>query len=188
MAKMTMLFDLCWKCRNMGYTTEFLGTFTFSRPLTDAELSFLQAFSKSRRMKLDVLGIPPVLRDHMEPYTHSCGTEGAYFTQELPYGHPTILNYNEPPTGQPGLWCHWSPTPTTLAWNGTEKFYYYAEWLEYLVVHFFAPWGIQLNGAVQWQGEDPDDRGVLSMRNNHLLVHYEEGDGSEGGLSEEEEV
>ncbi len=102
------------------------------------------------------------------------GPEGAFFTKELPHEHPAVLDYNQPPTGQPSLWCHWSASDTSLEWNGAEKFYQYAEWLEYLVEQFFVPRGIQLNGAVQWQGEDPTDRGILSMRNNRLFVHFED--------------
>lgn len=172
----------------MGYTTTFLGAFTFSRSLTEAELTFLQAFSASRRMKLDPLQLEEFEGKHAEPYTHSYGPEGAYFAHDLLREHPAILDSNEPPTGQPGIWCNWSPTATTLQWNGAEKFYYYAEWLEYLVDHFFTPWGVRLNGAVQWSGEDPADRGVLSLRNNRLFVHQEEGESDEGSEGGEEYV
>ncbi len=119
------------------------------------------------------------------------GPEGAFFTKELPHEHPAVLDYNQPPTGQPSLWCHWTASDTSLEWNGAEKFYQYAEWLEYLVEKFFVPWGIQLNGAVQWQGEDPTDRGILSMRNNRLFVHFEdvaEGEEAEDAEEAEEEA
>lgn len=69
---------------------------------------------------------------------------------------------------QPGLWCHWiiSEDGTKLKWNEAEKFYYYIEWLKYLINHFFEPWGIKLNGEIEWQGEDPDDFGKIIVTDN----------------------
>ena len=183
---MNMFFDMLENPSIMGYMTNFLGEFVFSRPLTNAEFSFLDAFSKSQRMRLDTTKLEEFQGMHSEPYTRSYGTEGSYFAHELPHNHPAILDSNEPPQGQPGLLCHWWPTMTSLKWNNAEKFYCYAEWLEYLVIHFFEPWGIQLNGAIQWQGEDPDDRGVLSMRNNNLFVHYEDRQEDSEGATEED--
>ena len=175
----------------MGYTTTFLGSFAFSRTLTDAEHAFLTSFTLNRRMRLNV----DLLQEEFKgkhgnifspgnPY----GEEGAYFVKELPYGHPAIADHNEPPTGQPSLWCQWKAYPTSLEWDGGEKFYSYVEWLEYLIEHFFAPWGVQLNGAVQWEGEDPTDIGVISVRNNRVMVHYEEGEDDEDESEEDEEA
>ena len=76
---------------------------------------------------------------------------------------------------QPGLWCQWEldTTGTELKWDGGEKFYNYIEWLEYLIKHFFAPWGIKLNGKIRWNGEDSYDVGLITVKNN--LVTYKEG-------------
>jgi hypothetical protein len=173
------------------YNTTFLGSFYFSRPLSAEELTFLTNFVKSRRMQYNVEKLMDELHgDYGNPFSSDpYGPQGAFFTLQLSSDHPAILDSNNPPASQPSLWCHWVPTDTTLSYNSAQNFHHYDEWLEYLVTHFFTPWGIQLNGAIQWQGEDPDDRGILSMRNNRLFVHYEEGDeGSEGGASDEEEV
>lgn len=77
--------------------------------------------------------------------------------------------------------CGWAPSPgevfvsgdTTsvqtqgrgwLEWDGAEKFSSGAEWLEFLVKSFFQPLGYAVSGRVTWEGEEPDDRGELSVR------------------------
>jgi hypothetical protein len=69
---------------------------------------------------------------------------------------------------QPGLWCQWIITEDgeELVWNGGEKFYYYVEWLKYLIDRFFEPWEIKLNGKIRWEGEDDRDRGVIVVKDN----------------------
>jgi hypothetical protein len=73
---------------------------------------------------------------------------------------------------QPGLWCQWRlDDETTLAWDGSEKFYNYIEWLQYLIAHFFEPWGIKLNGEVTWQGEDNADIGKIIVKDNEIEIY-----------------
>ncbi len=104
----------------MDYSTEFLGSFYFSRSLTEEELVLLRG-----------------------PQTG--------------------------PTNQ----CHWEATSTELRWDGNPNFNEYIDWLEYLIEQFFSPRGIALNGAVQWEGDDVSDIGVISIRHNRIDIHYE---------------
>jgi len=83
---------------------------------------------------------------------------------------PDIINYNEPYSTQPGLWCQWIVLEQSLIWNGGEKFYKYREWLEYLIKEFFIPWGYTLNGRITFQGEDQDDCGYITVQNNILDI------------------
>ncbi len=164
----------------MGYTTDFYGSFEFSRPLIAEEQAYLSAFCASRRMKWDVAKLQAEFEGaHGNPFAKAgpYGEEGAYFVpqdMETCYSHPSVLDANEPPKGQPGLWCGWTCSEEKLYWSRCEKFYNYVEWLQYLIDHFFAPWGVALNGAVQWEGEDPTDLGVISVRHNRIHVHYED--------------
>jgi hypothetical protein len=76
---------------------------------------------------------------------------------------------------QPGLWCQWRlDDETTLSWDGSEKFYNYIEWLQYLIAHFFEPWGIKLNGECYWQGEDNSDMGKIEIINNVINIYETE--------------
>lgn len=72
----------------------------------------------------------------------------------------------------PGFWCQWIPTEDGwgLEWDGNEKFYNYVEWLHHLINKFFNPWGIKLNGEIEWQGEENDDRGKIVVTDNVLVT------------------
>ena len=82
----------------------------------------------------------------------------------------TIIDYNTTPLGQPSLWCQWTVVNGELTWDGGEKFYAYILWLEYMINNFFQPWGIKLNGEVEWLGEDPDDFGKIKVTNNKVKI------------------
>lgn len=72
---------------------------------------------------------------------------------------------------QPGLWCNWIINDENeLEWNGAEKFYYYVEWLQYLITNFFQPWGVLLNGEIEWEGEEKSDLGKIIVINNIITV------------------
>ena len=45
--------------------------------------------------------------------------------------------------------------------NGGEKFDEYVEWLDYLVEHFFSPWGVNIDGSVRYEGDVPVDAGII---------------------------
>lgn len=158
----------------MGYTTDFYGTFKLDRPLTEEHSAYLEAFASTRRVKRDAAvaaGLPDRVR---VAAGLPIGVDGAYFTGGVgSYGQdkdPSILKYNAPPSGQPGLWCQWVPSSddTGIEWDGGEKFCDYEEWLVYLVQHFLKPWGYVLNGQVKWIGEDPGDMGMLVVEDNKV--------------------
>lgn len=160
----------------MGYTTEFWGEIEVSPPLNEHEISYLKDFADSRRMDR---------------------TEGPYYA--VPgddFGQtqsPGIRNYNKPPVGQPGLWCQWVPAPSgdAIEWDGSEKFYHPVEWMQYLIHHFLCANAVAsrrlvasvrqdprfahftfdhtLNGTIDAQGEDPDDRWRLIVEDNKVF-------------------
>ena len=158
----------------MGYTTDFEGKFNISPAMKDEHAEFINKFSETRRMARNALAagkLPDPLR---EVTGLPVGIQGGYYVGDPSFAGqsktPDILDYNQPPEGQPGLWCQWVVTEygEQLEWNGAEKFYYYTEWLEYLIKHFFAPWGYTLNGEVTWQGEDRSDMGKLTVKDNKV--------------------
>jgi len=149
----------------MGYTTTFEGQFTFNKPLDEETFAFLTKFSQTRRMKRN-LGL-------------EYGVEGEFFVDGLGYmgqdETPDVIDENEPPATQPGLWCQWRPTEDRqhLKWSRMEKFYDYIEWLEYIISKITAPRGYILDGKVTWQGEDEQDKGFLIVINNEVSTkHY----------------
>ncbi len=85
----------------------------------------------------------------------------------------SVIDYNEPPGTQPELWNQWIPTPDGkgIEWDGGEKFYCYVRWLEYIINHFLIRWGYVLNGKVEFQGEEDEDSGHISVINNKVEKH-----------------
>lgn len=156
----------------MGYTTDFYGSLSFNKPVEDWLVEYINRFGDTRRMKRDVEKLKTTFPDwEKHCFNGDIGPEGAFFVggegfmgQDV---DPSIVDYNRPPAGQPGLWCQWIiNVDGELTWDGGEKFYHYIEWLEYLIDKFFAPLGYILNGDIEWQGEGYEDFGTIHVVNN----------------------
>lgn len=158
----------------MGYTTEFTGQFKVTPMLTEEEADYLNAFSESRRMMRNAKLVEKMPDARRIKVGLPVGPQGQYYVGSFDDGNfgqskdNSIIDFNEWPDDQPGLWCHWVPTEdhTGIEWSGMEKFYAYTEWLEYLIDHFLRPWGKTVNGQVKWVGENKTDRGILIVENN----------------------
>jgi len=183
----------------MGYTTDFSGQFDLSRKLTEDEASFLKMFAETRRMSRDpekVLALKGKERNikclallnrlglELGPNAENyCGTGMCGQDHD-----PSIKEYNgswgEEPTPFPSLWCQWVPTEDNmgLEWDDGEKFYEYVKWIEYLIEHFLTPWGIKVNGSVEWDGEERGDLGLIKVVDSVVTKSYgfiSYGDGGE---------
>ena len=147
----------------MGYTTDFDGRFELNKKLTQKLQDYLTKFSETRRMARK---LPKKYGVEGEFYVDG----GGDFGQDR---EPDIINYNQPPITQPGLWCQWVPSEDSMGieWNGGEKFYHYTEWLNYIVENFLKPEGYVLNGTVSWQGEGGGDVGVIEVKDNLVIAH-----------------
>lgn len=160
--------------KEMGYTTDFTGKFTVTPALTPEQVRYLQAFNRTPRMKRD-----PEKAERLPDLARLAvglpiGEDAGYFVgNTVDYGQArdaSVVEYNRNPKSQPGLWCQWTPSDdgTAIEWDEGEKFYYYTEWLKYIVDHFLKPWGRELNGEVSWSGEDSDDIGVIYARGHEV--------------------
>jgi hypothetical protein len=74
---------------------------------------------------------------------------------------------------KPSIWLQWEVTDGTstthyLQWDGNEKFYSYIEWLKYIIKYMFKPWGLILNGKIQWRGEEFEDMGIIEVKDNKV--------------------
>jgi len=160
----------------MGYTTSFEGRFELDKPLNPDQVAYVKKFHKTRRMRrnAETCGqLPDPLR---KAINLPIGEEAGYFVSGEGFcgqdRDENILDYNQPPKGQPGLWCQWEPTDDGrfIEWDGSEKFYNYIEWIEYYIEHFFKSWGLKLTGNVFWSGEDPTDIGIIKIRDNTIFI------------------
>jgi hypothetical protein len=158
----------------MGYQIYYDGHFTLDRALTDIHRDYLTAFSQTRRMKRDARKAGKLSDPLRVAAGLPVGEQGEYFVGGKGFhgqdDDESVTNHNTAPAGQPSLWCDWEPAddgPGDRIWhNGSEKSHNDIAWLEYLVEHFFKRWGYTLSGEVQWQGEEPDDRGVIYAKDN----------------------
>ena len=147
----------------MGYTTDFEGRFKLNKKLDEDTHNYLCKFSETRRMKRKFPN-----NEH--------GVDGEFFVDgggDFGQEHDaSVVNYNQPPKTQPGLWCQWTPSDDGMfiEWNGGEKFYDYVEWLTYITKNFLEPKGYKLSGEVFWQGEDSGDRGIIVVLNNQITT------------------
>lgn len=135
----------------MGYQTDFRGQLKFNKQLSLDDHTFLSKLAETRRMTRNV--------------GPEYGVEGEFYVEDNEIG---VINSNEPPKTQPGLWLQWVPTEDGmfLEWDGNEKFYNYVEWLEYLIDKVLEPKGYILNGEIEWRGEEWDDIGVINVEDN----------------------
>ena len=172
----------------MGYTTDFRGQLSVTPALTPEQLAFITAFNETQRMGRDPKvvmeyakgedGLPGADKTNAEEVY---GKFGEYYVGDNSIG---VIDNNAAPGQsrifgetecQPGLWCQWTvyaddEQNQTFEWDGGEKFYEYVKWLEYMVKFFFTPWGVMLNGTIEWRGEEWDDNGVITVENNVITV------------------
>ena len=158
----------------MGYDTTFVGGLTFSKKPTAQFKEYINRFSSTRRMPRDVDKIKELYPNWREYcFFGELGKMGEYFAIEEKTSDKSIIDYNGYACSvHPSLWCCWVIKGNKLVWNGAEKFGNYVEWLEYMIAHFFNPFGYVLNGNIEFQGEDDDDRGVILVANNIVQVVY----------------
>lgn len=162
----------------MGYTTDFTGQIAIEPPLNEAEISFLKDLAETRRMN----------RSNGPLFVKG---EGDFGQGD---GPDKVHNHNASHPSQPGLWLQWVPTDdgTALEWDQGEKFYSSQDWMKYLIVNLLSPTAIAyidihgpasgderldkftcnhvLNGVIEAQGEEPDDRWQLEVRDNKVFV------------------
>jgi hypothetical protein len=145
----------------MGYSTNFTGKFIVSPTLNNEDRIFLTKLAQTRRVKRNV--------------GPEYGVEGEFYVDGKGFCgqdcDETVINGNQPPATQPGLWCQWIPTEdgTAIEWDGNEKFYNYVEWIEY-IINWLKPKGYVVNGEVEWQGEDSDDFGKIVVVDNVVSI------------------
>jgi len=141
----------------MGYTTNFNGRFELNKELTPKMAQYLRLFSETRRMGRNVDEV--------------FGIQGEFFVFGSDFKESNVIDQNIEPSTQPSLWCNWTPSEDNHAieWNGAEKFYYYTEWLVYIINKILAPNGYVLNGIVEWSGEETSDVGEIIVENNKVF-------------------
>lgn len=139
----------------MGYSTEFVGSFTIQPSVDEATYQLLLGLATTRRMKRRV--------------SKKYGVDGEFYVVD---DEKNIANRNQPPRTQPSLWCQWliQPDHKTIRWDGKDKFSEYIPWLLYLQ-KILKERDYLVKGRVVWLGE-AGDAGILHLTPTFLMVRY----------------
>lgn len=171
----------------MGYTTQFYVEFKIDPPVTKEFKNYINAFSDTRHCRWNAKGQIPCWE--LFSWKGDPGEDGMYFAMprqlqkyfirdsfpDADDQRPDLCtDANENPVGVPGFWGDWRINDEgNLSWSGAEKFYWYVQWLYFLIVHFSEPAGYKLTGKVRYEGGDPYDRGyILPDQNSWLNCRY----------------
>jgi hypothetical protein len=162
------------------YKIQFEGSVQLDRPLQPEQIAYLQRFLEIRRIAWSVDYIDALPDSLREAVGLPPGPEGAYFVglsfEELkvdvwqPLVRDQKLHQNKPPQGQPRLWCAWKldEDGVTFRYTDEQELYFCYAWLQYLIEHFFTPWGYEVDGEITWQGDDEADRGTIIVGKSHI--------------------
>jgi hypothetical protein len=153
----------------MGYSTYFYGFWTLTPALSLAQTDYLQKFSRTRRVKR----APDAIKNNRRLVAMglNLGVDAEYFV-DTEDEDESIVDINQPPGNQPSLWCQWrvNDKGNRLEHTGGEKFGEYVEWINYLVEHFFSPWGVKLDGSIEYQGKVLVHSGTIEIIDNRIEV------------------
>ena len=164
----------------MGYHTDFTGGLEIfdkngkEAKLDDKTANLIIKLSETRRMKRDSQKLATRLRISHEECIRLYGKEGEfYFHEDNDMGQThtdDIVNFNYPPSTQPGLWCDWTYNyqDNVIEWNGSEKTYDSEEWINY-ISKILSPRGYTLRGNIYWFGEDRDDVGNINVNGSQSV-------------------
>ena len=163
----------------MGYNTDFTGEFKLNRKLNKKVKTLINGISQTRRMKRDVEKLAKRLKISKEKCIEKYGPNSEFYFDPKDIDNlgqtntEDIIDYNTPPGRQPSLWCQWcyDENSKSICWDGGEKFYDYIEWIRYIVEYIIKPQKIyKLNGVVNWYGEEDDDKGTITIKDNEISI------------------
>jgi hypothetical protein len=172
----------------MGFDTDMEGSFfTITPKITDQKILDLLSGLSTRRMKRDPQKIATKMNISLNESIEKYGEEGEFYFDDADYGDSTIIDYNEPPKTQCGLWMNWiyDKDSNVLKWNGVEKSYNNEEWLKYLIKYVFEPNGYKLNGSYKMRS--PYEEGTIIVKDNVFSIenhidYYEEAYGTKNHI------
>lgn len=158
----------------MGYSTDFEGSINLDKKVDEKTKEWLNGLSNTRRMKRDTKVLARLLGITEKECIYKYGEDGKNYFDYIDMGQrftEDVLNYNFPPSNQPGLWCSWrlGEDNSSIEWNGAEKFYNYVQWMKY-IVNELVDRDYKMNGVISWKGEDRSDSGKIIVEDSKVNV------------------
>ncbi len=158
--------------------TTFKASLTLDKPLTREQIAYIQKFATTRRVRRKeklTATRPDALRHAVNL---PAGSQGAFFVGETgELGEDIsfdVLNSNEAPSGQPDIWCPWSVDNDghhLIVSVDNKNYLYIMDWLKYIIQHFIQPWGLLLNGEIEFQPLHSTNFQTISVKNNVIEAH-----------------
>ena len=152
---------------------DYEGLISLDRQLSEEHAAYLVAFTESRHMRRDPLGIVATYPDPIrEKAGLPLGVDAGYFV-----GGTTASEWNSPPpdwlvppAGQPENWCSVALSADSMGLEIAKQVStkYVMEWLVYIIDHFLEPWGYIANGQMKWWGSSMGDTGIIVVNNNKV--------------------
>lgn len=81
-----------------------------------------------------------------------------------------FANYTLSKENQPNSACCWTPTEDRfqIIWDGNKQFYFFKQWMKYLIENFFNPNGYFLNGEILYKCDNLDI-GIIKLKDNKFI-------------------
>ena len=160
----------------MGYTTIFDGSMALTPALTPDQVATLKSLGSHRHSSVsgfddgtDVEAMIPYNMPTKVLPSHAWAPVFRSSISNAAYSGANNCLFSGP---FPSIWCDWgvSDDGATFGWSGAEKFYNYEGWLRFLITHFFVPWGVRIDGSIEFCGEDDEQHGVISTAGDAVGV------------------
>lgn len=142
----------------MGYTTCYSGVLHFNKEPSKALITAINDFANMRHEYSDCPGIwcDWVIGKELKEYGEC--------------NYNAVCPYNQLPSVEKKFEA--VSDEIVLGWDGVEKFYKGAEWLQYIIDNIIEPNfpEYKLNGQLSWQGEEDEDTGTISVTDNIVSI------------------
>jgi hypothetical protein len=172
----------------MGTYSLWYGELKMSRNLTMSEWNYLFTYLNMRHdAARDVENWLKYNENHLheiagiEPGQDGCMIADSYDGLNQAPEHAILGMRNgrrRPDRHKPGIWCDWELTTDDeknhiLKAPGNGQHYNMQEWIEFLIANVFTPWGVSLEGEIEYRSEFPlDDSGTLFVKGTMVEMVY----------------
>ena len=159
----------------MGYNTDYKGEFYIYKTSTGRKAKLpkklgvlLVNLSRTRRMYRDVKKLAEFLKISIKECKEKFGNYGEfYFHNDNKMGQthtPDIIDFNNPPPTQPGLWCNFTydSKKNAVVWNSSEKTYDGTQWIDY-ILRILHKNGYEMRGTMVWRGGELGPLGTINV-------------------------
>jgi hypothetical protein len=170
----------------MGVYTEkyvFEGCIEIIPYLQEDVVKLINGLSETKRMKRDIKKLAEKLNISENECYEKYGIDGEFYYEpsEFDFEHhdlkydETIVNDYRPPSTQPCQYLHWKiENNNKIVWDGTKKFQYFEDWIEYIIVRILKPQGYKCNGIINFVDACGLEygSGSIIVKNNRIKIKY----------------